>query len=75
MPVVKSDGSIRICGDYKVTVNAVAKLETYPLPKVADSFAALSGGVLFSKLDLSNAYQPGWQIRVRKCAKTHHKRV
>ena len=42
---------------YKVTVNAVAKLETYPLPKVADSFAALSGGVLFSKLDLSNAYQ------------------
>ena len=75
VPVVKSDGSIRICGDYKVTVNAVAKLETYPLPKVADSFAALSGGVLFSKLDLSNAYQPGWQKRVRKCAQTHHKRV
>ena len=57
VPVVKSDGSIRICGDYKVTVNAVAKLETYPLPKVEDLFAALSGGVLFSKLDLSHAYQ------------------
>ena len=49
--------SIRICGDYKVTVNAVAKLETYPLPKVEDLFAALSGGILFSKLDLSHAYQ------------------
>ena len=38
-------------------VNAVAKLETYPLPKVEDLFAALSGGVLFFKLDLSHAYQ------------------
>ena len=57
VPVVKSDSSIRICGDYKITVNAVAKLETYPLPKVEDLFAALSGGVLFSKQDLSHAYQ------------------
>uniref|UniRef100_A0A1X7USV9 Peptidase A2 domain-containing protein n=1 Tax=Amphimedon queenslandica TaxID=400682 RepID=A0A1X7USV9_AMPQE len=43
VPVVKSDGSIRICGDYRVTVNAVAKLESYPLPKVEDLFAALLG--------------------------------
>ena len=57
VPVVKSDGSIRICGDYKVTVNAVSKLEEYPLPRVKDLFAALSGGKVFSKLDLSHAYQ------------------
>ena len=32
VPVVKTDGSIRICGDYKVTVNQAAKLDKYPLP-------------------------------------------
>ena len=57
VPVVTSDGSIRICGDYKVTVNAVSKLEEYPLPQVEDLFTALSGGKVFSKLDLSHAYQ------------------
>ena len=33
LPVVNSDRSIRICGDYKVTVNAVSKLDNYPLPQ------------------------------------------
>ena len=28
-PMVKTDGSIWICGDYKLTVNQVAKLDTY----------------------------------------------
>ena len=32
VPIVKTDGSIRICGDYKVTVNQAAKLNTYPCP-------------------------------------------
>ena len=55
IPVIKADGNIRVCGDYKVTVNAVAKPEVYPLPGVDDLFTALSGGTLFSKLDLSDA--------------------
>ena len=57
VPVVKSDGSIRICGDYKVTVNRVAKQDIYPLPRVEDLFADLAGGKIFSKLDLKHAYQ------------------
>ena len=57
VPVLKPDGSVRICGDYKVTVNRVAKLDKYPIPKIDDMFTSLSGGQRFSKLDLSHAYQ------------------
>jgi predicted aspartyl protease len=57
VPVVKEDKSVRICGDYKVTVNQAAKLDNYPIPKAEDLFATLSGGDKFSKLDMSQAYQ------------------
>ncbi|XP_061191742.1 uncharacterized protein K02A2.6-like [Saccostrea echinata] len=32
------------------------KIEQYPLPKIADIFASLSGGQKFSKIDLTQAY-------------------
>ena len=57
VPVVKKDGSIRICGDYRLTVNCVAKLETYPLPRIEDLLASLAGGKTFTKLDVAHAYQ------------------
>ena len=28
--VVKSDGSVRICGDYRMTVNQASRLDSYP---------------------------------------------
>lgn len=56
VPVVKSDGSIRVCGDYKLTANRAIKLDTYPIPKPEDLFSSLSGGKYFSKLDMSQAY-------------------
>ena len=57
VPVPKADGSIRICGDYKVTINSVLQVDQYPVPSAEDLFATLSGGQKFSKLDLSQAYQ------------------
>ena len=57
VPVVKPDNSIRVCGDYKITVNSVLEVDQHPLPNPEELFVALSGGVKFSKLDLSRAYQ------------------
>ena len=59
VPVMKPNGSIRICGDYKSTINKVSKLDVYPLPRTEDILANLSGGVSFSTLDLSHAYNLG----------------
>ena len=56
VPVVKTDGSIRLCGDYKLTANQVAKTDAYPLPRIEDLFASLAKGQKFTKLDLKNAY-------------------
>ena len=56
VPIVKKDGSIRICGDYKQTINKCAKTEIYPLPSIEEHFATLSGGQSFTTLDLSHAY-------------------
>ena len=53
--VLKHDKSTGV--DFSVTVNPVSKLDRYPIPKVADLFAKLGKGKLFSKLDLSHAYQ------------------
>ena len=57
VPVVKDDGSVRICGDYKIGVNKALVVDVYPLPTPEDLFATLAGGAVFSKLDLSHAYQ------------------
>ena len=39
VPVLKSDKkTVRICGDFSVTVNQAIKLDRYPIPKVEDLF-------------------------------------
>ena len=57
VPVMKPDRSVRIRGDYKVTVNRVPKLDKYPIPKIDNMFTSLSGGQHFLKLDLLHTYQ------------------
>lgn len=56
VPVLKKSGSLRICGDFKVTVNPVLQNEHYPMPLIDDLYAGLANGKQFSKLDLNQAY-------------------
>ena len=57
VPVLKPDGTVRICGDYKVTINPALDVPEYPMPMAEELFTQLNGGQSFSKLDLSSAYQ------------------
>ena len=50
------DGSFRICGDYKVTINQALAVDQHPLPKPEDLFTSLTGGKIFTKLDLCQGY-------------------
>ncbi|RWR98496.1 hypothetical protein B4U79_13970, partial [Dinothrombium tinctorium] len=54
--VPKPDGSVRICGDFKQTVNPQLHIEQYPLPKPDDVMLSLAGGQRFSNLDMRDAY-------------------
>jgi len=57
VPVLKPDGTVRICGDYKVNVNSALDVDQYPLPCLADLMASLTGGQKSSKIDLTSAYK------------------
>ena len=52
----KSSGEVRICGDYRLTVNKVTPLESYPMPKTEELFTIFQGARIFTKLDLKSAY-------------------
>lgn len=58
-PVVvipKADKTVRICGDYKVSLNQAVEDEQYQLPTTQDLYATLAGSTVFTKLDLAHAY-------------------
>ena len=40
----------------KHRINKLAKFDSYPLPRIDDLFASLSGGSTYTKLDLAHAY-------------------
>ena len=56
--VTKKDGSQRLCLDYR-QLNAATVKDAFPLPRVDNSLAALSGSRWFSTLDLACSY---WQL-------------
>lgn len=54
--VKKPNNSIRLCADFKVTLNSQIDVGRYPIPRIEDLFHKLQGGQYFSKIDLSEAY-------------------
>ena len=42
VPVMKQNGNVRICGDYRVTANQATKMDSYPFPRIEELFAKLS---------------------------------
>ncbi|KAL7293237.1 hypothetical protein TKK_0013377 [Trichogramma kaykai] len=56
VPVLKSDGNIRVCASYNLTVNKYLDDYNYPIPRIEEIFAALEGGEQFTVLDLERGY-------------------
>lgn len=56
VPIQKGNGRVRICGDFKVTVNQHIQITRRPLAKIDDIFAVMQNGSTFSQLDLPHAY-------------------
>ena len=56
--VTKKESSQRLCVDYR-QLNAATVKDAFPLPRIDDSLAALSGSRWFSMLDLAFGY---WQV-------------
>ena len=55
--VKKPNGTIRLsCADFSTGLNEALESHQYPVPNIEDVMATLNGGVIFSQLDLSEAY-------------------
>ncbi|XP_055714298.1 ribosomal protein S6 kinase alpha-5-like [Phlebotomus papatasi] len=55
--VVPKGEEIRLCVDFKASINKYVLKEHYPLPNIEDLLAQLSGGKIFCSIDLQSAYQ------------------
>ncbi|XP_055916389.1 uncharacterized protein LOC129949142 [Eupeodes corollae] len=62
VPIVKANGKIRLCGDFKITLNKYMIATEHPLPTIDELFNAMNGGDKFSKVDLRRAYLQ-WKVR------------
>ncbi|GBN39269.1 hypothetical protein AVEN_257253-1 [Araneus ventricosus] len=56
LPIIKQSGEIRLCADYKVTINKVMKNHPYPITSVNHILANLADGKFFAKIVLAHSY-------------------
>lgn len=62
MFVKKSDGSLRLCVDYR-GLNAITVKNRYPLPLISEALDRLAGAKVYTKLDMRSAYH---RIRIKE---------
>ena len=56
VPVPKSNGDLRLCADYKSTVNPAIAADPYKSPATDVVLDQLAGGKYFAEIDLKEAY-------------------
>ncbi|XP_017882922.1 uncharacterized protein K02A2.6-like, partial [Ceratina calcarata] len=56
VPVIKPNGDIRMCADFKQTINQQLITVIHPAPNFDHAMAQLQGGDRYSKIDLKEAY-------------------
>ena len=54
--MLNMNGAIRLCGNYKTTVNPQLKTVSLPNIHIEEILADLSGGAKFSTFDFANTY-------------------
>ncbi len=62
--VAKKDSSTRFCVDYR-KLNAITKMDVYPLPRIDDSLDQLAHAKHFSTLDILTGY---WQVKMEEAS-------
>ena len=63
--VPKTNNKVRLCGDFRVTVNPNIEEEKYPLPKMEDLFATIGPLEYISVLDLSQAFKWNYPMKAK----------
>lgn len=74
VPITKPNGDVRVCADYKVTLNSSIQDFNYPIPRIEDIFAQMNGGRYFCTLDLNKAYlhyKMDDESAILQCLSTH----
>ena len=66
--VISKTNGVRLCGDFNMTITPNVIPEHYPLPNAEDMFASLNAGKVFSKIDLTYAYQ---QLEINEASKQY----
>ncbi|KAF9762429.1 Retrovirus-related Pol polyprotein from transposon [Nosema granulosis] len=62
VPVTKSDGTLRMCIDYRA-LNQLTTKDRYPLPRIDEILDSLAGAEFFTTLDATSGY---YQIAVEE---------
>ena len=63
--VKKKGGSYRFCIDF-LKVNKVTKVDSFPMPLVADALDSLAGASVFLTLDIKSVF---WEIQMQEYSK------